>query len=220
MQWLTTSPCASHYVPRCRLDPEILPRDFDPAYGDGPPDSARLEDDLFGDLVGCDAIKIQLRRLRSTFVHAEKVGRDPRQVGAAREICLGPHRVGLLTLVRPTANEFYQKKGLDIARRVRKHAGAQLSHRPSPTRDLRWHPMSVGRVSAATASPHLDFEHLCRYGVRAYQVLCSPDQKHNERKTPEQLIVVPNVLLHGRQPEEPSGPHATVSLYVSRTHEQ
>lgn len=71
-------------LPRDRLDPEIVPRDFDPGYGDAPPDSATLEDDLFGDLIGCDAIKIQLKRIRSTFVHAEKVGRDPREVSALK----------------------------------------------------------------------------------------------------------------------------------------
>lgn len=62
-----------------RLDPELLPQDFDPEHGVGPPDGAALEEDLFGDLVGCGDIKLQLKRIRSTFIHAERLGRDPRE---------------------------------------------------------------------------------------------------------------------------------------------
>lgn len=65
-----------------RLDPELLPQDFDPEYGVGPIDGAALEDDLFGDLIGCADIKLQLTRIRSTFVHAQRLGRDPREVRA------------------------------------------------------------------------------------------------------------------------------------------
>lgn len=66
-----------------RLDPELLPQDFDPEYGVGPPDGATLEDGLLGDLIGCEDIKLQLKRVRSTFVHAERLGRDPREVRIA-----------------------------------------------------------------------------------------------------------------------------------------
>ena len=63
-----------------RLDPELLPQDFDPDYGVETPDGAALEDDLFGDLIGCDDIKLQLKKIRATFIHAERVGSDPREV--------------------------------------------------------------------------------------------------------------------------------------------
>lgn len=65
-----------------RLDPELLPQDFDPEYGVGPMDGAALEDDLFGDLIGCADIKLQLTRIRSTFVHSQRLGRDPLEVRA------------------------------------------------------------------------------------------------------------------------------------------
>lgn len=64
----------------CRLDPELLPQDFDPEYGAGPPDGATLEEDLFGDLIGCDDIKLQLKKIRKTFIHAKRVGSNPREV--------------------------------------------------------------------------------------------------------------------------------------------
>lgn len=75
------------YLPydRFRLDPELLPQDFDPEFGVGPPDGAALEQDLFGDLIGCEDIKKQLTRIRSTFLHAERLGRDPLQVDGKRE---------------------------------------------------------------------------------------------------------------------------------------
>lgn len=63
-----------------RLDPELLPQDFDPEYGVGPADGATLEKDLFGDLIGCGDIKLQLKRTRAAFILAERLGRDPREV--------------------------------------------------------------------------------------------------------------------------------------------
>ncbi|CAB1107617.1 unnamed protein product [Ectocarpus sp. CCAP 1310/34] len=67
------------WKPGLQLDPELLPQDFDPEYGAGPMDGAALEDDLFGDLIGCADIKLQLTRIRSTFVRAQRLGRDPRE---------------------------------------------------------------------------------------------------------------------------------------------
>lgn len=85
-----------HHHPH-RLDPELLPQDFDPEYGVGPPDGAALEEDLFGDLIGCNDIKLQLRRTRSTFIHAERRGRDPREVrtfnSEATPICFSRRQV-------------------------------------------------------------------------------------------------------------------------------
>lgn len=63
-----------------RLDPELLPQDFDPEYGEGLPDGATLEDELFGDLIGCDSIKEQLKSIRWSFVHADSIGVDRREV--------------------------------------------------------------------------------------------------------------------------------------------
>lgn len=52
----------------------------------GLPDGAMMEEELFGDLIGCNDIKQQLSRIRSTFVHAEKLGLDPCKVRPVRLI--------------------------------------------------------------------------------------------------------------------------------------
>lgn len=80
-----------------RLDPELLPQDFDPEYGVGPPDGPALEESLFGDLIGCKDIKIQLSRIRSTFLHAQRLGRDPLEVCYIRVLgCPGSDGTGTL----------------------------------------------------------------------------------------------------------------------------
>lgn len=69
-----------------------MPLDFDPGYGVGPPDATALEEDLFGDLIGCDDVKKQLSRIRSTFLHAERLGRDPLEVHEWRQYACGGGR--------------------------------------------------------------------------------------------------------------------------------
>eukprot|EP00903_Cladosiphon_okamuranus_P022101 g20323.t1 len=64
-----------------RLDAELLPTDFDPEHGVRPPNAATLEEELFGDLIGCDSIKQELKSIMSLFAHAKRRGSvDHREV--------------------------------------------------------------------------------------------------------------------------------------------
>lgn len=60
-----------------RLDPEILPLDFDPDFERPVGGSANAENELFGDLVGVDAVVAELRSLRRNFIFAASRGDDP-----------------------------------------------------------------------------------------------------------------------------------------------
>ncbi|CAN0163486.1 unnamed protein product, partial [Ectocarpus sp. 4 AP-2014] len=91
-----------------RLDPELLPQDFDPEYGVGPMDGAALEDDLFGDLIGCADIKLQLTRIRSTFVHAQRLGRDPREAVNLNFRFTGAPGTGKTTVAKRAGRMFKQ----------------------------------------------------------------------------------------------------------------
>ncbi|CAM9651536.1 unnamed protein product, partial [Hapterophycus canaliculatus] len=94
------------------LDPELLPQDFDPEYGVGPPDGAALEEDLFGDLIGCADIKVQLKKIRSTFVHAERLGRDPRKAINMNFRFTGAPGTGKTTVARRVGRMFKQLKAI------------------------------------------------------------------------------------------------------------
>ncbi|CAM9784239.1 unnamed protein product, partial [Choristocarpus tenellus] len=63
-----------------RLDPELLPEDFDHKHNKLPPSSKTLGDELFGDLIGCDMVKEKLMEIRSAFILAQNLGRDPREM--------------------------------------------------------------------------------------------------------------------------------------------
>ncbi|CAN0309256.1 unnamed protein product, partial [Discosporangium mesarthrocarpum] len=65
---------------RVLIDPELLPEDFDPEYGQALPDGDAICEALFGDLIGCKDIKKKLMEIRSNFLLAQKLGRDPREM--------------------------------------------------------------------------------------------------------------------------------------------
>jgi AAA lid domain/ATPase family associated with various cellular activities (AAA) len=62
---------------RAAADDWLVAADFDEEHGRAPPSAEEMVEELFGDLVGCDAVKKVLHEYRNHFLYLKKRGKEP-----------------------------------------------------------------------------------------------------------------------------------------------